>query len=122
MAKPTLNDQYWFDLSKTMVDSGHDRRDQYAEKLQKLVLWMWGIYTAATGVGFALADKRLSILTTCIVAAASGLLIVVYWCTFWCMAPGIAGGFDPRSPDDIRDTYSTAMRVKDTRIRWTLAI
>lgn len=116
---PTVNDSYWFDYSKKFVDGAVERRDKAAEVLQKLVLWLWGIYTASAAIGFGLAGKELDFWPTILIAAASGLLILVYWCTVWVQIPK-AYGFDPRSPTEIEETHSRIVLSKSRRLTFTL--
>lgn len=118
-ATPKVDEQYWFDFSKTFIDSSISRRDNAANALQKLVIWLWGIYTASAAVGFALSGKQLEFWPTLIIALASGALILVYWGTVWVQVPKIVA-FEPRSPDDIRRVHSEIIRTRNTRLTLTL--
>jgi hypothetical protein len=116
---PLVDDSFWFGYSKTFVEGSAERRDKAAEVLQKLVLWLWGIYTASTAIGFGLAGKELSFWSTVLIATASGVLILVYWGTVWVQVPSTYG-FDPRSPTDIERTHSRIVRSKSRRLAFTL--
>jgi len=116
---PTVNDSYWFDYSKKFVDGSVERRDKAADALQKLVVWLWGIYTASAAVGFGLAGKELDFWSTILIATASGLLILVYWGTVWVQVP-MTYGFDPRSPTEIENTHSRIVLSKSRRLAFTL--
>jgi hypothetical protein len=118
--KPKIDDQFWFDYSEKMVNSAVEQRDQAAYKIQTLVTWLWGIYTASAAVGFALSGKGLSLWPTLTIASASAALIGVYWATVWVVTPAL-GQFDPRSPDDIREDFNGLIRMKDRRLNITLA-
>jgi hypothetical protein len=118
--KPKVDDQFWFDYSAKAINSAVERRDQAASKIQTLVTWLWGIYTASAAVGFALSGKGLSVWPTLIIASASAALIGVYWATVWVITP-VLGQFDPRSPDDIRADFNMLVRRKDRRLKVTLA-
>ena len=61
---PKIDDRFWFDYSVGLINKGPDSRDQAAGKLQNLVIWLWGIYTSAAAIGFALSGKDLSIEAT----------------------------------------------------------
>lgn len=89
--------------------------------MQKLVVWLWGIYTAGAAVGFALSGKDLEFWPTLIVAMPSGLLILVYWCTVWVQMPKLVA-FDPRSPTEIEKAYSDIVLTKSRRLGLTLVL
>jgi len=116
---PTISDQYWFDYSKSLLDGAEARRDQAAAKLQNLVLWLWGIYTSVTSIGFALSDKSLEIGPTLLIASGSAALVAVYWATVWVQMP-VTIAFDPRSPTSIRRAHGDSMRRKKARLNVTL--
>lgn len=119
--KPKLNDSYWFDYSEKLVTNASEKRDQAAEKLQKMVLWLWGIYTTYAAVGFALSEKSLDIASVTIIVAASAALIAVYWSTVWVQMP-ITFTYDPRCPEDIQDTHSKIINEKSKRLNITLSL
>lgn len=119
--KPKIDDLYWFNFSETLISNSQERPDKAAEKLQKLVIWLWGIYTSYAAVGFALSKKQFSILTTVLIVAASASLIVVYWCTVWVQMP-LFVQFDPRSPTTIKEAYESIVKAKRYRLNVTLSI
>lgn len=119
--KPKIDDAYWFDYSQKLVDGAVTTRDKMAENFQKLVIWLWGIYTATAAVGFALSEKALSFWPTFLIASASALLIAVYWCSIWIQIP-IQVEFDPRSPTEINKTHKDIVATKDKRIKFTLIL
>jgi hypothetical protein len=116
---PQVDDAYWFDFSKKVVDTAITRRDEAAGNLQKLVLWLWGIYTSSATIGFALSGKELSFGYTLIIASASILLIFVYWCTVWIQLPSLVK-FDVRSPDDIKEAYNTMVITRNKKMVFTV--
>jgi hypothetical protein len=118
---PLIDDRYWFEYSKALIDSSVERRDQAAAALQKLVTWLWGIYTASAAVGFGLVEYDLGFQSTFLVAVASGLLIIVYWGTVWVQMPTIVG-FDPRSPTEIETAHAQIIRSKNRRLVFTLVM
>lgn len=119
---PQVDDAFWFDYSKKLVENAIERRDQAAGKLQKLVLWLWGIYTGSAAIGFSLSEKDLSLEVTLLVASASASLIAVYWGTFWVQMPIRTDSFDPRSPDEISSAYLSSLVNKDLRLKVTLVL
>lgn len=117
--KPQLDDRYWFSLSEALVSKSQENREQAANKLQNLVIWLWGIYTAFAAVGFALSGKALTFWTATLIAAASTSLIAVYWGTVWVQIP-ILVEFDPRSPTEIKDAFTKGIEIKNRRLKVTL--
>jgi len=117
--KPKIDDQYWFNYSETLVSNAQTKREKAAETLQKLVVWLWGIYTASAAVGFALAEKALPLWQTLLIASASASLIAVYWGTVWIQMP-ILVEFDPRSPTEISGAHKIGLDKKDKRLRLTV--
>jgi hypothetical protein len=119
--KPKIDDAYWFTFSEKLVNNAQDSRDQAAGKLQALVVWLWGIYTASAAVGFALSGKGLSWGSTLLIAAASFFLVAVYWGAVWVQVPVLVK-FDPRSPTEIMQAYKTSLARKDRRLKVTLGL
>ena len=118
---PKINDQYWFDYSEKLITNGQEVLDNAVVKIQSFVLWLWGIYTASTAIGFALSGKELALCTTLFIASPSVLLIMTYACTVWVQAP-VLMKFDPRSPDDIKIVYSKNIEQKSERIKLTIIL
>jgi hypothetical protein len=116
---PLIDHAYWFDYSKKMIDGAQNKREAAAASIQKLVVWLWGIYTASAAIGFTLSGKELSFWPAILIAAASGALIIVYWGTVWVQVP-ITIAFDPRSPTEIESAYSKAVKTKSFRLSMTL--
>jgi len=116
---PKINDAYWFDYSENILNGAHKRRDDSAALIQKLVVWLWGIYTASAAIGFALSGKELTFWPAFIIASASGALILVYWGTVWVQMP-VQIAFDPRVPKQIKQAYNKSVRIKSRRLNITL--
>lgn len=117
--KPKIDDGYWFTLSETLISKASENREQAASRLQNLIIWLWGIYTASATVGFALSGKALSFWPTVLIAGASASLIAVYWSTVWVQMP-ILCEFDPRSPTEIKEAYKHGAVAKDHRLKLTI--
>lgn len=113
--KPAIDDQYWFDYSKKRIDSASSSRNDAAAKLQTLIVWLWGIYTAGAAVGMSLAKASYHFLTIVIIALPSLLLIAAYWIAMWVQMP-ISAAFDPRIPEDIKSAYLEDVNSKSWRL------
>lgn len=116
MAGPTIDDDFWFALSKEMVEGMGKSVVEAAGKVQTFSIWAWGIYTAAAAAGFALAAKGLTVWQSVWISAPSVALVLVYWLSVWTQLPIRVGDFDPRSPDQIREAYSTGARKRSWRL------
>lgn len=119
--KPQVDDQYWFEFSKKMVDSGVTSRNEAAAKLQTLIVWLWGIYTASAAVGISLSKTFYSLPIILLIASPSFVLIIAYWLAHWVQMP-IGAKFDPRIPWDIKQAYLKAVNAKSKRLFATLAL
>lgn len=118
---PRIDDAYWFEWSKEHLDTSLERRDAALATLQKLVLWLWGIYTSFAAVGFALSERALDPRTAGVIGTASVLLIAVYWASVWGQMP-VAVEFDPRSPTEISEARATIIKEKDLRLYITMIL
>lgn len=116
-----VDDQYWLDEAKTIVDAAQAKPEEAATRLQTFIGWLWGIYTAATAVGFALSTKHLTFEATMLIAAGSVALIVVYFLCVWVGMP-IYAEFDPRSPTEIANAYTHSLQEKRDRLQVTIAM
>ena len=116
---PKIDDAYWFRYSEDLLTNAQKNREMAAATIQKLVIWLWGIYTASTAVGFTLSGKELTFWPAVIIASASGALIMVYWGTVWVQVP-IQIEFDPRSPTEIKQAYNKSVEIKSRRLTVTL--
>lgn len=117
--KPKIDDQFWFNWSETLISQSEGSTEKAAAKLQNLVIWLWGIYTASATVGFTLSKQSLSFWPTLIIALASAFLIALYWSSVWVQLP-IKVSFDPRSPTEIREAYAEGIRAKNLRLKITV--
>lgn len=58
-----LNEKYyWLDTyQKNLIDSHHDNINRSAEKLEKISLWLWGIYSPVIGISSGLIQYYLAL-------------------------------------------------------------
>ena len=113
--KPTISDSYWFDVSKDLVDKAPDRINTSAASFEKLILWLWGIYTPVIGLGttsltiFSKVDY--SKLTISLLVIPSFFLLIAYWMATKAQSSFLME-FEPRSPDSIRDAFMFSLKEK----------
>lgn len=120
-AKPTLDDQFWFDFSKETVQQAGARRHEAAGKAATLIAWLWGVYTAAVAVGVTLSKESYPWWVLLLLVAPTPVLLIAYWCATWAQMPSVLS-FDPRSPDDIRVAHDQNLQVKTGRLQSALAL
>jgi len=121
---PAIDDAYWFAYSKEIIEKSLGSRNDQAAKLQNLIAWLWGIYTASAAVGLSLGKANYSILTTVLIAFPSLILILAYWSAVDAQSP-VDVEFDPRSPTEIKQAYIHAVDQKKKQLtrarRWSIA-
>jgi hypothetical protein len=118
---PRINDAYWFDYSKSIVDGALKARDDAADKLQAFVGWLWVLYTAGAAVGINLGKLSLGVGATALVSAPVIALMIVYWLTILVRTPTLLQ-FDPRVPQEIASVYEHNVLRKQRRLRITLIL
>ena len=116
---PQVNDGYWFNYSKALVDGALKSRDDVAEKLQAFVGWLWSLYTAGAAVGLGLGKLSLGFAGSVVIGSPVVVLVGVYWLTIWVRTPELMQ-FDPRIPKDIERVYEHNLLMKQRRLRLTL--
>ncbi|MBI5875022.1 MAG: hypothetical protein HZB81_04130 [Deltaproteobacteria bacterium] len=114
-----INDKFWFELSKEIVKNGTEKRNEAGAKLQTLIAWLWGIYTAGATVGISLSKTSYSLPIILLIASPSIVLIVAYWVAVWVQMP-VSAKFDPRIPQDIMRAYLKGVKTKSWRL--TIAV
>lgn len=117
--KPKIDDQFWFELSEQLVRDTQQGAAEAAEKLQRFVEWLWGIYTGGAVIGLTLSPQSFSRLQLIFIALGSFALVLVYWCAVYVQLP-VTVEFDPRSPTEIKSAYKFAVEKKNRRLRWTI--
>ncbi len=123
--KPRIDDKFWFERSGEWVKSSSSSRNEAAAKLQTMIVWLWGIYTASATIGMALgtalSETSYPILIIVLIASPSTVLIGAYWVAVWAQVP-ISVKFDPRMPDDIKKAYLKGIRAKKRKLNAALAL
>jgi len=121
IAKPAIDKQFWFDLSKEMVEGAASKRNEAAVKLQKFIVWLWGIYTASAAVGIALSKTSYSLPVIILIASPSTILIFAYWLALWVQMP-VPARFDRRIPAEIRDAHKKGVKTKSRKLKCAIVL
>ncbi|MCB1176481.1 MAG: hypothetical protein KDK36_02775 [Leptospiraceae bacterium] len=110
-----LHEGYWFDLAKKIMDESEDNINNSAKNFEKLILWVWGVYTSIVGLGAggftAFLGKSISTLTLVGLILPSVILLLAYWLTTAASSSAIVE-FEHRSPDSIRDAFLDGLKEK----------
>lgn len=119
MPQPQVDDQFWFEHSKSLVSNAVSKRDEATQRIQSLTAWLWTIYTASVTVG--VSKLHFSTTETIQVLIPIPSLLAVYWIAAYAQMP-VNLTFDPRSPDEIRQAYVGVVKKKGTLIWWAMFI
>jgi hypothetical protein len=113
--RPLVDDAYWFERSKDMVQGASSKRTEAAGKLQTTIGWFWTIYAAAAVVGVSFADKDFGLWASILIVLPIPFLVLAYWLAGWAQIP-VGVQFDPRAPDEIRLAHEYSARKKKQRL------
>jgi hypothetical protein len=119
--QPRIDHQFWFDLSKDMVEQSPSKLDEAAAKVQTTVAWLWGVYTAGATVGIALSKLSYPLWVNILIAAPSVVLIFAYWKAAQAQMP-ILQKVDPRAPSKIEEAFSEIVASKHKRFNIALGL
>ncbi len=106
-----IDDAYWFAYSKELVERAITSRNEQAARLQNMVVWFWGIYTASAAVGLTLGKANFGVIKTVVIALPSLLLIVAYGFAVRAQTP-IDVQFESQSATKITDAYRESVKRK----------
>jgi hypothetical protein len=114
----TLDEKYWFNYSRTeLVGKAINSRNEQAARLQNVVVWLWGIYTASATVGLTLGKTNFGPKTTGVIACPSFLLIIAYLCAVRAQTP-VDVQFEAKSPTAIKEAYTKTVKRKRQLLAW----
>lgn len=120
-ANVRIDDQFWFDHSKDMIKQTKTGQNDAAAKLQNMIAWLWGIYSAALAVGLTTFWHDISRLIVCLMLAPSIVLISAYWTSVWAQMP-IKTTFNPEIASQIREAYLRGTRMKRRILTFALIL
>jgi hypothetical protein len=108
---PAVDDVFWFAYSTELIKNAITSRNEQAARLQNLVVWLWGIYTASATVGLTLGKAHFGCITTGVIACPSFVLIIAYLCAVRAQAP-VDVQFEAKSPQAIEAAYTKTVNRK----------
>jgi hypothetical protein len=115
-----VDDEYWLKYAKTSIESSITSRNQGAAKLETMVLWFWGLYTASFTIGVSINLIEASVPVLILLASPVVLLIFSYWFCVLAQLP-VNAEFDANIPFEIKEAYNSGLKVKNTRFKIALA-
>ncbi len=81
--EPKITPQFWFDLSKNLVEGVPEKINSSVEQFEKLTIWLWGIYTPLVGIGTSavgiLGNFFPSVWTMLLILIPCFSLLFSYW-------------------------------------------
>lgn len=114
-----INDKYWLDYAKQSVINSIKARNEGAAKLQKMVLWFWGLYTTSFTIGVSINLINAPLWVLVFLGLPIITLIITYWLCIWTQLP-IESTFDPRIPFEIKLGYNRSVKEKNRRFKFAL--
>lgn len=115
--RPLIDDGFWFERSKDMVQGASTKRTEASGKLQTTIGWFWTIYAAAAVVGVSFSEKDFELWTSLLIVLPIPFLVAGYWLAGWAQIP-INVQFDPRAPDEIKAAHEFSAKEKRQRLNW----
>ena len=81
--KEVVNSQFWLELGKELLEKAPERIRASSERFEKLIIWLWGIFTPLLGLsttGLAIFSKiHFEWYLQLIIFTPSLTLILAYW-------------------------------------------
>jgi len=114
-----INDEYWLNYGKQGVINSVTARNEGASKLEKMVLWFWGLYTASFTIGVSINLIEAPTWVLGFLGLPIITLIITYWLCIWTQLP-IVSTFDPRIPFEIKLGYNRTVKEKNFRFNMAL--
>src|SRR4051812_31436704 len=115
MAKPTIDDQFWFDYSKGVVQDAPTKFGDAADKLQNVVTWVWAGYTTVAVASAQLNKNVYPWWVVLAIAVPVPLLFAAYWACAWVRMP-LSKAFHPAIPAEIRNAYGKAVESRKRKL------
>jgi len=113
--RPAIDDQFWFYQSKKILEGAPKARLEAATSLQKMMGWLWSAYTVGAFLVIGMASTPYTLPALMMIILPCPALIIGYWFAVWARIP-TSVTFDPRSPDDIKQAYSSASDIMRFRL------
>lgn len=111
-----LDANFWFEMNKNDVESSFDRLNSSAEKFEKLILWLWSIYTSIIGLGATgvtlFTQIKYPVWAIGFMAIPSIILPIAYWYSINAQTSQVMEIEDRNSPKKIEKAFLIARQAK----------
>lgn len=119
---PLVDDAYYYNYGKDLFDNTLPRLNTTAEKLEKFILWLWGIYTPVIGLGSGFVqfftNIKFSYLVYGLLLVPVFLLMLAYRFSLRVQSSW-TGYFDPNSPGTVFDFHENSINFKEFNLKVT---
>lgn len=117
VARPQVNDEYWFAKLREMLDEAPERINTSSENFEKLIIWLWGIYTTLLGLGSGAAkilwNQSYSGKYLWLLVAPSVLLLIAYWLATKARSSVVLKIKEHRAAGLIKKNYLKSLVIKN---------
>lgn len=114
--EPQVNPQFWFNLSKGLTENIPEKINDSANNFEKLILWLWGIYTPLVGIGSGtlavLGSFTPSVFTMILLLLPCLILLGSYWLVSKAKS-SVLVKFAPDAWETIEAAYHTIIFEKE---------
>ena len=120
-SKSEINDAYWYSVAKDIVAGSLERLEKSVDGFEKLVLWLWIIYTPIIGIGAgtisSYSSKQLSNTVLFFLMLPCITMLVSYWLTTKAKSVTVIE-FNHQVVDHIKAAHKNIIDVKHFYFKW----
>lgn len=120
--KSELDEAYWYSVAKDIVTGSLERLEKSIDNFERLVLWLWVIYTPIIGIGAgtvsSYSSKQLSSTVLFFLMLPCITMLVSYWFTTKAKSVTFVE-FNHEVVDNIKAAYKNIIDVKNFYFKWS---
>lgn len=105
---PQINGGFWYGIAKELSSNLPEKIDSMSERLEKFILWLWGVYTPIIGIGstgLVLLGKTLPVWYASIVILAPCISLIFAYYYIVRAREVVVDKYNPDSPEKIKEFY-----------------
>lgn len=111
--------QFWTETAKRLITEPDVQITESASKQERLILWLWGIYTPVIGFGSIglsyFTASSFSPLLKIIFFTPCITLIIAYFCSVMAQSSEKLNSFNMDNPADIEQKFKDAIQKKESK-------